>query len=252
MRKACTLFLSLLAVPYCRAQYPARGFPVTPAQSDWTASLQQDFAVDRGAMGRPSGENISVARLRHNPPGKARSAFSRGLKCADANEFQLAVAAFQEAVAIDPEFSEAHGNMGVEYTALGLFDEAASAFRRAVELDPSTGIHHANLAYALLRLERDKEAEREAQAAVDLDPTYTKGQYLLGFLEAHRPGAARQAEQHLGYAARELPEAHFVLAELYFNEGNGQIAGEELDKYRKAIELRTKEEANNLAAKSVK
>ena len=240
MRKEVVFVLFFLVVSYCQAQYPGQLWFATAAQSDWRELNGENFAPSRGTMERPSGESVSVARLRHVPSRNARAAFLRGLNDAQAGATRQAVLEFQRSATFDPEFAEAHCDLGVEYTALGLLEEAVSALRRAVELDPATGIHHANFAYVLIRMNRKDEAEREAQTAVDLDPSYAKGQFLLGFLLARRPQTRRLAVAHLADAARQLPEAHFLLAKMYLDQGDSQIAAAELDRYRKAIQSRAK------------
>lgn len=164
------------------------------------------------------------------------------MRLASSGAWQKGALEFQRAVAIDSDFSEAHGNLGAAYSALGLFDQAASEFRRAIELDPAAGIHHGNLAYALIRLGQWKAAEPEAAAAVALDPADANGQYLLGFLLANRVESRARAAEHLRFAARQFPEAHLVLANLYSVEGAGQSAALELDEYRKATADRRRQQ----------
>jgi len=138
-------------------------------------------------------------------------------------------------LAIDPEYGDAHGNLGVMYVSLALPDQAAEEFRRAIELDPAGSFHHANLALALIQLNLFKEAEAEAQAAFDLDHLNSKARYLLGFLLARNPATRGRAEEHLQYAARLMPDAHLVLADIYRLEGADALAQSEREQYRKAI-----------------
>jgi predicted Zn-dependent protease len=102
----------------------------------------------------------------------------------------------------------------------------------------------------LIRINREDEAEREAETAVDLDPSYAKGQFLLGFLLARRPQTRRLAAAHLADAARQLPEAHFLLAKMYLDQGDSQIAAEELDRYQKAIPSRAKNQPHQADERS--
>ncbi len=256
MRKGYVLISFLVAAAsYGQPQYPGQPYFGTPAQWDlWerAADNADNFVAGRGSMDRPSGESVSVARLRHVLPRGARAAFLRGIKDAGTGATRQSLQEFQRAVAIDPDFAEAHCNLGVEYAALGLLDESAAALRRSIELDPATGIPHANLAYVLIRLNRDDEAEREAQTAVSLEPSYANGQFLLGYVLSRRPETHRLAAVHLTDAARQLPEAHYLLAKMYFEDGNNRIAGEELDRFRKAIQSKAKtalQEAGSLSAK---
>jgi tetratricopeptide (TPR) repeat protein len=183
----------------------------------------------------PAGGRVSVAALRHKVPGKALEAFTRGAKLAEAGDYPRAAHQFARAVAIDPDYGDAHGNLGVMYVSLALPDQAAAEFRRAIELDPAASFHHANLALALIQLNLTKEAETEARAAVDLDHLNSKARYLLGFLLARNPETRGRATEHLQYAARQMPDAHLILADMYRLEGASALAQSEREQYRKAI-----------------
>jgi len=210
-----TIFVSLL-VTMVRAQpyIPGGVIPLPPSHMDWVMYSLQNSELVPGQNERPSGESVSAARLRHKAPGKAVHAFVRGFKLAVADSPKAAAREFQSAIAIHPAFSEAHGDLGVEETVLGLYDEATTEFRKAIELDPATAAHHSNLAYALIRLRRPGEAEREAQTAVGLDPTDAKAQFLLGLLLARQRETRDRAMAHLEYASRVLPGAHAVLEQV--------------------------------------
>ena len=210
-----TIFVSLLATVLRAQPYiPVGVIPAPPSHMDWVMYSLQNSASVPYSNERPTGESVSAARLRHRVPGKAAHAFVRGFKLAMAGSAKAAAQEFQSAVAIDPQFSEAHGDLGVEDTLLGLYDEATTEFRKAIELDPATAAHHANLAYVLIRLKRHGEAEPEAQTAVGLDPADAKAQFLLGFLLARRPESRSRAIAHLEYAAREMQAAHEVLEQV--------------------------------------
>ena len=210
--------------------------PVTPAQSDWWLNHANDFAIPTHRQEPPSGQRISVTRLHHKPPKDARNVFLHGVKMSEKGIWQSAVEDFARAIALDPEFSEAHGNLGVAYTGLWQLDSAANAFRRAIKLDPATSVHHSNLAFILIEQQQWDEAEPQAQTAVNLDPSNARAHYLLGFCLAQRPEAVSQAEHHLVIAARELPEAHYVLAEIYRAQGADAIAQTELTRYQRAAD----------------
>lgn len=233
MRRAYVFVCFLLTVFGCRAQYGTHQFFSTPAQRDWLENESAITATDPREMDRPSDESVSVARLRHKPNRKSLARFSRGLKYAESEAWDSAALEFKMAAERDPEFPEAHCDLGVAYTGMGRLEEAAGAFRRAIALDPATSVHHGNLAYVLILLKREKEALREAQVAVALDASNVKGQFLLGYLLSRRPESHQQAAAHLADAAREMPEAHLALAEMYLAEGAAPIARAELEQYQK-------------------
>ena len=178
---------------------------------------------------------ISMACLRHKIPGKALAAFSRALKLARRREWQQGARELEVAVNVDPEFADAHGNLGVHYIMLEQLNQAVAEFQCAIALDAATSMHHSNLALAYLLLHRPNEAKTEAETAVSLDSRNAKGQYLLVFLLARNPGGRAAAQKHLAFAAQELPEAHLLLMKLYHATGDESKATMELERYRRAI-----------------
>ncbi len=75
-----------------------------------------------------------------------------------------------EALAIDPAYAAAHGNLGTLLMEQGLLVEAATCLERALELDPSAATMHSNLGIVLKRLGRMAEAQACIEAALALDP----------------------------------------------------------------------------------
>lgn len=247
MRKFGILFLFLVLASSCFAQYirtDCCAASSTPAQLDYW-SRQPEFSAPSAPPDRPSGEVISVARLRHKPPRHARAVFERGLKSDQSGAFEKAAAEFAQAAALDPDFSEAHGNLGVEYTATGRLDDAVSEFQRALALDPATSFYHSNFAYTLIRLNRSREAEDEAREALALDPTSAIGHLLLGYLLSQRVEKRGLAETHLSAAAQTFPAAHLLLSRLYSEEGASQIAAAELKRFRQAGALVHKKQVSH-------
>jgi len=157
------------------------------------------------------------------------------LKLAGRGAWRQGAQEFELAASFDPDFSEAFGNLGVSDAAMALYEQAAGALRRAIELDPGTGAHHLNYAYVLIQLNRDRQAEPEARTAVALEPANACAHYLLGFLLAQKTETRAQAIPHLQYALRKLPEAHFVLAEVYRIQGDSSSARDEMVLYQKEI-----------------
>ena len=177
--------------------------PITDTDQIESQRILQRSTAKRGV---PGDDQVSVYALRHKPPGKAIRAFSHGLKEAGAGDLTRAAHDFARTVAIDPDYAEAHGNLGVMYLNLGLPDQAALEFRRAIELDPRSSVSHSNLALALIQLKRLEDAEPEARTAVDLDHSNVKARYLLGLLWALHPETLGRAAENLQYAARQMPE----------------------------------------------
>jgi tetratricopeptide (TPR) repeat protein len=215
MGKAFISMLLLLSASNCGAQIPAESYL------------------------RPE-ETVSAARLRHKFISKAVAAFSRALKLARSGAWEVGARELEKAVAIDPGFSEAHGNLGVHYFRLGRLEQAAHEFRCAIELDPAASLDHANLAVVMLQLQHPAEAEAEAQTAIGLDSANISAHYVLGLLLTRREETRDEGKEHLFYAAREFPEAHLELAQVFRAAGDDRQATLELERYRLAIAPQSK------------
>ena len=72
-------------------------------------------------------------------PGSAKAQFESGNAYAQAGQWEQALAAYQKAIALDPNYQAAYANLGVVYFQLERFDLAASQYQKALELKPDDG-----------------------------------------------------------------------------------------------------------------
>lgn len=174
---------------------------------------------------------VTIASLLHKPKPAAYKSCLRAQKYVAAHDFQSAASELEKAVAADPLYAMAHGNLGAEYARLSQFDDAAFELRRAIELDPATGVYYSNLAWVLAQQSRITEATTLAQRGVQLDPANPESQFILGWLLSKRQETWESAIPHLVFAAREIPAAHRVLADVYHLTGRELLAHEEMRRY---------------------
>jgi tetratricopeptide (TPR) repeat protein len=97
----------------------------------------------------------------------------------DMDQHELAIEWLRTAIRINPDHFRAHANLGVALQTLKRYDEAVPAYRAALALDEGDAFVHANLGRSLLSLGRDGEGLRELQVAVRLDPGLTEERDLL-------------------------------------------------------------------------
>jgi tetratricopeptide (TPR) repeat protein len=194
---------------------------------------------------RPSGETTSVARLRHTPNRQALQAARRAQKLSESGAYQRAADEWKKAVEADPEFSEAHGNLGAQYARLRRPSEAAEEFRRAIALDPATAGHQSNLAVMLSQLGHVDEAEFWARAAVQRDGSNALGHYVLGCVLTTRETGMAEAIQQLQIAARQLPRVHEVLAQIYRAQGKQALSIAEMRQFQEASQAQTDHRAES-------
>jgi tetratricopeptide (TPR) repeat protein len=202
--------------------------PVNVRNEDQRVTIQ---LPEPTAAAPVSGRSVSVAELRHKPAKKALRAAEEAQKFAHSGDHVRAVAALEKAVALDPEFVSAHGNLGAEYAVLHRYGEAAAELQRAVTLDPTAAWLQSNLAFALWQSGKPVEAEQWARRAVALSNSDVKARYLLGWVLSRRPEARAEAIEHLQFAAREFPPAHRTLAAVYMLAGEIDLAKQEAQRY---------------------
>ncbi|HTQ30559.1 MAG TPA: tetratricopeptide repeat protein [Opitutaceae bacterium] len=124
-----------------------------------------------------------------------------------------AVAAYQAALHLRPDYAEAHNNLGAALTSLpGRLPEAIDECEAALRLDPDYAKAHNNLAHALVNVPgRLPEAIAECETALRLDPDYAIAHNNLGAALSRLPGRMPDAIAEYQAALRIDPdyaEAH--------------------------------------------
>ena len=151
-----------------------------------------------------------------------------------------AVAEYQAALRIKPDFAEGHLNLGNALSRLGRRQEAIAEYQEAVRLDPQTAEAHYSLAIALEQdPDRFSEAIPELQVALRLKPDLAAAHGALGNALAGTPGRMLDAIAEYQAALRldpGLAEAHFGLGAAL-----AQIPGrvpEAIPQFQAALRLR--------------
>lgn len=111
------------------------------------------------------------------------------------NRLTLAAEAYQKALAIDPDFTEAHNGLGTIYAAEGKYEQAHKAFKAAIATAPDTARLYNNLGYLNFLEGHHAEAVAAFTKATDLDPANQKAWNNLGMALAKNgePIKANQA-----------------------------------------------------------
>lgn len=84
--------------------------------------------------------------------------------------YKKAIAAYEKALAADPDYVEVHNGLGVIYSVQGKHELAVQHFQKAINLSPTASYLHNNLGYAHLIQGRETEAAESLQLALKLDP----------------------------------------------------------------------------------
>lgn len=100
---------------------------------------------------------------------QAKSFFDQGQSQAKKKNWNLAVAAFQQAVKVEPKFPEAWNNMGYCYRRLKQYDKALEAYRQALTLKPDFAYAHEYMGRTYLAMGNKDAAMREYEILKRLD-----------------------------------------------------------------------------------
>jgi tetratricopeptide (TPR) repeat protein len=80
------------------------------------------------------------------------------------------IAQYQMALEINPNYAEAHNNLGNALLQKGQLGPAIAEFQKALEINPKFAQAHGNLGLAFFQLGQADDAITECQEALRLDP----------------------------------------------------------------------------------
>jgi tetratricopeptide (TPR) repeat protein len=189
------------------------------------------------ALGHRDWARPELARLIEADPRSALYAYWSARLDYDDQQFATAAKGFLHAIELDPRSMKAWDNLGLDYDALGRFDEAVHAFEEAIRLNDEQKTKSPwpslNLGLLLTRLDRLDEAEARFRGSLACDPAFSLAHYHLG-LVLEKKGRLREAVAELEEAARLDPasaEAQYALARLYRRGGDKEKADRALQRF---------------------
>jgi TPR repeat protein len=150
--------------PQPAAVQPAPAPSQTPdTTADWDACKSNNHDPAIAACTRLIASGITGTDLGLAHFNKAASLHAK-------NQYQQAIAEFDEAIRLRANLAIAHNGRGVAYQALGNLDAAYRDFNEAVGIDPSFALGYENRAYVHMRRNRLEEAIADATTAIRLNP----------------------------------------------------------------------------------
>lgn len=159
--------------------------------------------IDSGA----SNQSVSVAPwsitpiiTTSNTNDKPEVMYQMGRYYQGQNRYDLAIEAYQKALAIDSGFVEARNGLGVVYSRQGKYREAIEAFLAAVQQEPKASHIYSNLGYAYYLQGQYGESVAALQQATALDPANQRALNNLGLAYA-KAGSKGESDQAFVQAA---------------------------------------------------
>src|ERR1700680_3777011 len=119
---------------------------------------------------------LEISRAIKSPPPSLKANktkeewFEEGNKLSDLKRFEEALAAYEQAIRLDPDDAAIYYNKSAALMDLKRYEEAVIALEQAIRLDPNDTYAYTNKGVALIELKRYEEALLALEQAIRLDP----------------------------------------------------------------------------------
>jgi tetratricopeptide (TPR) repeat protein len=189
------------------------------------------------AGGTPAAATLTPAEATAQAaPDSAKAQFELGNSYYEAGRLDHAAAAYQNTIALDPNYQAAYANLGVVYYQLQNFDLAAAQYEKAIELDPADGEVAYNLGVLYLQQALSNQPQSsdsallqkaitQLQHAQEISPNLAEPYFSLGvaYWASTQPDKAAQAFQSF----------------LSFDQNQDVRARQEAERYLQLIQSQT-------------
>ena len=101
--------------------------------------------------------------------------------------FDQAIASYEQALRIKPDFADVHNNLGNVLLATRQYDRAVGHFETALKMRPNSAFAHVNWGNACLAMGRPGEAKEHFREALRIRPDLVRVRHMLWRLEAEGP-----------------------------------------------------------------
>jgi Tfp pilus assembly protein PilF len=150
-----------------------------------------------------------------------KSYLKLGAELGGQGHWQDAAQAYEEALKIDPQLTEAHVRLIYLYTQLKEASKAEEHFRASVKLNPKSADAYFNYGVLLLGQGKNSEAEDAFRNTLRIAPKYAQARNNLGYL-LEGEGKPAEASEEFRKALEINPnfsQAHFSLGRVLVKEG---------------------------------
>ena len=178
-------------------------------------------------------DTVSLAALQHKTPSRAWDAFREAQKAGAAGDIQKAIQRLQDALVIDPDFAEAHSDLGVRYAKMGRVEEGLQQAQIAFNLNPGLPEAGCNLAMFLVTLKRYQDAEIAARRLLNGRLYLPELQGALAISLIGQRKDLDEALDHLRQAAVSFPYLMLLAAHTFMEIGRPDLAVDQVRAYLK-------------------
>ncbi|NQU60567.1 MAG: tetratricopeptide repeat protein [Rhodospirillales bacterium] len=173
---------------------------------------------------------------RKQPETDAAALCVHAAELAGQGRLDEAAESYRQATEADPDFAEAHYNLGVVLQLLGNAENAADAFRRAISIKPDYFQAHTNLGAALETMGNTEDAIVAYRLAIDANPSHARAFANLGgaWQKLKRPDDALVALEKALELESQFPEALNNMGNVLCDLGRFDDA---IDHFQRALAL---------------
>jgi tetratricopeptide (TPR) repeat protein len=197
----------------------------------WTPTTMTNIVPRRSASAGTDSATVSLQELKHQVPGKAAKEYRNAHKSFLAGDLSQAIEHFKKAIAIDPEFMDAHNDLAAVYLRRVEPDLALGSLETAIKLDPQSHVVYSNVAIAYLMKSQLGDAEIAARRTVNLDRVGNRSRLILGLVLVMQDKFTDEAAHLLDQAQAEYPQAMLLLGRLIAARGDIDGAKAKLREY---------------------
>jgi tetratricopeptide (TPR) repeat protein len=133
--------------------------------------------------------------LRFEGTQRSHVYFERGLEKLKFRQYRSAIVAFDQAIQIDPKFTQAYSGRGFAYYQLDNLQQAFASYQAILQIDPNSFSAYSGMALVREKLGDTRQASADALKSAALHSQYTtREQYQgeLNMLELSQASAGRE------------------------------------------------------------
>ncbi len=142
--------------------------------------LYPDYGVGTPAEFNPKAKEMALKSLSLEPSLGAPHATLGSVYANFERDFPKAIAEFERAIELDPNYATAHQWFTTPLAATLQFDRAIAEDKKAVELDPLSLIVNSDLAFNYINAHRFDEAMAQSRKTLEIDPGFRVVRGYLG------------------------------------------------------------------------
>lgn len=156
------------------------------------ADILHQLGVIASQQGKTQEAADFFARAARRAPASPLFLCNLGIALVDLQRQWEAIPVLEQAIALKPDFAEAHFNLGNALSHAGRQEEAVLAYQEAVRHKPNLGLAHFNLGIILNSLARYDEATASLEKAIRHGINFAEAHNTLGIIY-HQTGQLTKA-----------------------------------------------------------